>query len=61
MVEKVALTPLGSPVAEKVTAELNPVPLAVVNVTGAEPPRATLGLVVLAVSVKTPRTFKVRV
>jgi hypothetical protein len=50
--ERVAVTPLGTPLTERYTIELNPVPAVVVKVTGAEPPRATLALAELAVRVR---------
>jgi hypothetical protein len=49
---KFAVTLFGSPLTDKATAELNPVPAVVVNVMGTEPPGATLALVALDVSVK---------
>ena len=48
---KLALTPLGSPVTDKYTMELNPVPGVAVKVIGTEPPCATLAFVALAVKV----------
>src|SRR5579862_2327465 len=48
---KVAVTPLGSPLTESATAELNPFTLAVVKVMGIDPPGATLAVVALEVSV----------
>lgn len=49
---KVAVTPLGSPLMEKATAELKPFTRAVVKLMEADPPGATLALVALSVSVK---------
>ena len=49
---KVAVRPAGSPLTDNVTAELNPVPAAVVIVSGVEAPGATLALVALDDSVK---------
>ena len=48
---KLAVTPCGSPLTERVMADLNPVPPAVVRVTGVELPGATLTLVALDVRV----------
>jgi hypothetical protein len=39
---KVAVTPVGSPLMDNVTAALNPFTRAVVNVMGIDPPGATL-------------------
>jgi hypothetical protein len=50
--EKLAVTPLGSPLTDNATAELNPVPAVVVNVMGVEAPGATLALEALDASVK---------
>ena len=47
-----AVTPAGSPLTDRETAELNPFTLAVVNVTGVEAPGVTLAPVVLEVRVK---------
>ena len=58
--ENVAVTPLGRPTTVNVIAALNPVAPAVVKVTGTDPPRATLGVVALAVSEKLARTVRVR-
>ncbi len=49
---KLPVTPVGSPLIDKATAEVNPFTRAVVNVAGIEPPGATLALVALGVSVK---------
>jgi len=49
---KLAVTPVGNPLIDKATAEVNPFTRAVVNVMGIEPPGATLALVALGVSVK---------
>lgn len=48
---KVAVTPGGIPLAASDTAELNPVPPAVVRVTAVEAPGARLRLMLGAVSV----------
>jgi hypothetical protein len=48
---KLAVTPLGSPLIEIATAELNPFANMVVRVMWVEPPRATLTLVALVVKV----------
>ena len=50
--EKLAVTPVGSPVIVNETAELNPFTLAVVNITGVEAPGVTLAPVALGVRVK---------
>jgi hypothetical protein len=50
--EKLAVTPFGTPLSEKDTAELNPVPAVVVTVNDPEPPRLTVMLAAFAVSVK---------
>jgi len=49
---KFAVTPLGSPLTDNATVELNPAPAVVVNVMGTEPPGGTLALGALDVSVK---------
>jgi hypothetical protein len=49
---RLAVTPLGSPLMERYTVDLNPVPAVVVKVMGTEPPGAKLVLEALAVSVK---------
>lgn len=49
---KLAVTPLGSPLTESVTAAVNPLTVAVVTVMGVDPPRATITFVPPAVSVK---------
>lgn len=46
------MTPEGSPLTDKATAELNPLTRAVVNVMRAEPPGARVALVALGVNVK---------
>lgn len=48
---KLAVTPLGSPLIDKYTIELKPVPAVVVTVVGTAPPSATLALVALGTSV----------
>ena len=58
---KVAVTPLGSPLADKAMAELNPVPAAVVTVMAVDAARATLAVVALNESVKVPVTVRLRV
>ena len=50
--EKVAVTPLGRPLTEKVIAELNPLTTVVANANEADPPGATLALAGLMVMVK---------
>jgi hypothetical protein len=50
--EKLAVTPDGSPVAERVTAELNPPDAETVRLTGAVPVRTTLSVEGAAVSVR---------
>jgi hypothetical protein len=59
--EKLAVTPLGTPLIDNATAELNPVPPAAVTVIGTDPPRATLALVTLNDSVKAPERVRLRV
>ena len=49
---KVAVTPVGTPLMENATAELNAFTFAVVKVMGADPPDATVALVALDESVK---------
>jgi hypothetical protein len=49
---KVAVTPVGTPLMENATAELNAFTFAVVKVMGADPPGATVALVALDDSVK---------
>ncbi len=49
---KLAVTPLGAPLADNLIAELNPPTLVVVKVRDFEPPGATLALVPFDVSVK---------
>ena len=44
---KLAVTPLGSPVTDNATAELNPLATAVVSTIRVDPLRATLALVTL--------------
>jgi hypothetical protein len=56
--EKLAVTPLGTPLTARAMAALNPVPPTVVVVIGTDPPRATLALVALNVRVKLPETVK---
>jgi hypothetical protein len=58
---KLAVTPLGAPLTDKMMAELNPDPLAAVRVIVPDPPGATLALVALGVSVKMARTVRLRV
>jgi len=59
---KLPVTPVGSPLIDKATAEVNPFTRAVVNVAGIEPPGATLRLVALGVSVKLGgKTVRLRV
>ncbi len=48
---KVAVIPTGAPLTDSAIAELNPFTRAVVKVICAEPPRATVALVVLGDSV----------
>ena len=50
--ENVAVTPVGRPLTDNATAELNPFSVAVVSVTGMEPPPATVALVAPVVRVK---------
>lgn len=57
---KVGVTPAGSPVMEKVTAELKPLAPVVVRVMGVELPWATLGVVRLAARVKVGGPVTVR-
>lgn len=49
---KTAVTPLGKPVTESATAELNPLSTAVERVTEDEPPTATVELEALAVKLR---------
>jgi len=49
---KVAVTPFGSPLTLNATADLNPFKAAVVSVTAADLLAATVGVVLLGVSVK---------
>ena len=49
---KPAVTPIGSPLIDKATADLNPFANVVVRVMWVEPPRATLALKALGVRVK---------
>jgi len=49
---KRAVTPESIPLADRATAELKPFVVAAVSVIDVEPPRATLALVALGVSVK---------
>jgi hypothetical protein len=58
---KAAVTPVGTPVMDNPTAELKPLPRVVVNVTGIDPPGATLALVALDESVNVPKTARLRV
>jgi hypothetical protein len=58
--ENFAVTPVGRPLTDRMIAELNPAPPAVVTVTGIDPPRATLALVALSVNAKVARTVKLR-
>lgn len=48
---KLAVTPLGRPLTDKYTIELNPVPGVVVKVMGTDAPWAPLALLALAPSV----------
>jgi hypothetical protein len=59
--EKPAVTPLGTPLIDRVTAELNPVPAVVVTVIGTDPPRDTLALLAPTDSVKAPVTVRLSV
>jgi hypothetical protein len=54
----VAVTPLGSPVSEKATAELNPVPAVEFTVMGRDTPWAMLALVALSPRVNVPDTVR---
>ena len=58
---KLAVTPLGSPLADRATAELNPVPPAVVTVIGTDPLRATPALLALIESANVPVTVRLKV
>jgi hypothetical protein len=49
---KLAVTPVGTPLTEKYTVELNPVPAVVVSVIGTDPAGARLTLAALDVRVK---------
>ena len=49
---KLAVIPVGTPLTEKYTVELNPVPAVVVNVMGTEPPGARLAIKALDARVK---------
>jgi hypothetical protein len=49
---KLAVTPLGSPVRDKTTADWNPFNPATDSLIGVEPPRAIVALVAFNVSVK---------
>ena len=53
---RLAVTPAGAPLTDNAIAELNPVPFAVVNVIGTEPPGATLAALAPAVRVNVPAT-----
>lgn len=59
--DRLGVTPLGAPVIDSATAELNPVPAAVVMVIGVDPLRATLAVVALSDSVKVPETVRLNV
>jgi hypothetical protein len=50
--DKFGVTPVGSPVRNSETAELNPVPAVVVRVMGMELPDVTVPLIALAARVK---------
>jgi hypothetical protein len=58
---KLDLTPLGIPLIENATAELKPLTRVVVNVTGIDPPGATVALVALHESVKVPKIVRLSV
>lgn len=49
---KLAVTPVGTPLTEKYTVELNPVPAVVVRVKRTDPPGARLALAALDARVK---------
>ena len=55
---KLAKTPLGAPLTEKVIAELNDVPFVVVKVIGMALPGATLTFVALGAKVNVGRTVR---
>jgi hypothetical protein len=60
--ENVAVTPVGNPLIESVTTDLNPFTAAVVKLNGNDPPRATVTCAPASDSVKSgPITVRTRV
>ena len=59
--DKVAVTPLGTPLTDSTIGALKPVPAAVVTMIGKDPPRARLPLDALSENVYIPVTVRLRV